>query len=255
MMFDRRFYILLIMSCSVLNIHSMRRAFDRCVFAVSCPRSVPVYMNHSNILQVDSGVKEEKAISTLGLRGCLVNVLYMKNEDSQMVMMTHFHPNLLKEHGDELLRLIAGHSRLKEYSYGHNIVIYPNGRSFFVKSEMDWAVAYQRSEAGRLQEILDNSRKTRDILHSIVRENVSVARLDTSFIPYVQEPSGMHGIEGRASEVHVTVSNRRPSFGFIQDARESTFYLGDDHKIRGIVSGRTPKQLASIICVIPEEKE
>jgi hypothetical protein len=233
----------------------MRRALDRCVLAVSYPRSVPVYMNHSNILHVDSNVKREKTISTLGLRGCLVNVLYMKNEDSQMVIMTHFHPNLLEEHGDELLRQITGNSRLKEYSYGHNIVIYPNGRSFFVKSEMDLAMAYQRDEAACLQEILDNSKKTRDILHSIVRENVSIAKLDTSFIPYVQEPNGMHGIGGQACEVHVTVSNKRLSFGFIHDMRKSTFYLGDDHKTRGIVCGRTPEQLATMICVSPEEKE
>src|SRR5580692_6826714 len=159
-MLSMRLYLLVIIGLSEINLHSMnvRRVVDWSMGIICCPKDMHVYMNHSNILIDDK--KKTKTISTLGLRGCIVNVVYMKNDDmDQQVIMTHYHPDSLKDHGDELNRQL-GKISVDKYNYVHNITIYPNGRSFFKKNEQDRAEVFERGYREYLQSELINSHKT-----------------------------------------------------------------------------------------------
>jgi hypothetical protein len=253
MMSNFMLYLLLMVGCCEFSLYSMdvRRYCDIVIGAVCRPGDVHVYMNHSNILLGDQ--KKIKAISTLGLRGCFVNVVYMKNDDmDQQIIMTHYHPGLLKEHGDELNKQL-GKISADKYNYAHSIMIYPYGRSFFKKNEQDLAEEFKRGNKEYLQCELINSHKTYNFLQSIVREKLEIQKLDTSFIPYTLAPVIVNGIPP-AAEVHVTLSHtvNNPSLCQIRDAYDRKLYCDNVFNLEVPMFDRDEKQRERLILVCPE---
>jgi len=254
-MLSIRWYLLLIIGLSEITLYSMnvRRVVDWASAILRCPTNVHVYMNHSNILISDN--KKAQTISTLGLRGCIVNIVYMKNEHmDQQIIMTHFHPNLLLEHGNELEKRL--NRIVNKYNYVHNITIYPNGRSFFKKDSQDAAEAFKWRESQSLQDALGNSRKTCKALQSIVQKKLNVQQLDMSFVPYVLEPPIVNGIP-LASEVHVTLSPtlNKPSLCQIRDAYDRKLYCDNMLNTKEPIFGRDELQRARLILVCPNDTE
>ena len=250
------FYLLLLVSCCELSVYPMnvRRVVDWSNAIICRPKDTHVYMNHSNLLIGDTITA--KTISTLGLRGCVVNIVYMKNTNrDQQVLMTHFHPDLLEAHGAELSRYIDN-VPMGKYNYAHSITIYPNGRSFFKNGSQNTAKAFKQREEQFLHEELVNSRRTYKFLRSIVQAKLHVQQLDTSFVPYVLAPAVFNGI-GQAAEVYVTLSNElsNPSLCQIRDAYDRKLYCDNGLNTKGPTFDRNEQQRERLILVCLDNNE
>lgn len=242
--------------CCELSVYpmNMRRVVDWCNAIVCQPRDTHVYMNHSNVLVGDKG--KAQTISTLGLRGCIVNIVYMKNANiDQQVIMTHFHPDLLEAHGNELGRQLDKVS-VDKYNYAHSITIHPNGRSFFKDGSQDTAKAFKQREGQFLQNELINSRRSYDFLRSIVQAKLHVQHLDTSFVPYILAPAVVNGI-GLAAEVYVTLSHalNTPSLCQIRDAYDRKLYCDNILNTKELMFDRNEQQRERLIVVCPHDTE
>ena len=92
---------------SALYAMDFYRGFERVIAYVAKPTHTPVFMNHSDIIQMDGLVDKESIISTGGLVGCTATVLYVKNEHNQLqkAVLTHY-SNGDSEHGIDLKQRI-----------------------------------------------------------------------------------------------------------------------------------------------------